>query len=46
VFYSNNVERASLALFGALGFATHLVVDGYVKIPHVNPHPFPPNAHR
>ena len=32
LFYDNPLERLALPLFGALGYVTHLSVDGYFKL--------------
>lgn len=32
IFYGNILERLSLPLFGGLGYATHLALDGYFKL--------------
>jgi len=29
----NNIRSASLAVFGGLGYASHLFVDGYIRLP-------------
>lgn len=31
IFWGNNLERIAFLLFTALGYTTHLVVDGYIK---------------
>ncbi len=36
IFWRNPLERTVLPIFAFLGFATHLIVDGYIRIPQLN----------